>query len=86
MGPRRLRINPILSQHLRGGSKTTNNVYKFERFLKEGVVSVGTIYAPLMFGRLPVTVLKETSDGQGKHLPSNLLIIYWYETHLMFQM
>ncbi|CCA75460.1 related to TSR1-protein involved in 20S rRNA accumulation [Serendipita indica DSM 11827] len=64
VGPRRLAVNPLFSQHLRGGAKSTNNVHKFERFLREGVTSVGTIYGPLTFGRLPVTLLKETDDPQ----------------------
>ncbi|KAG8825351.1 hypothetical protein FRC17_008713 [Serendipita sp. 399] len=64
VGPRRIIVNPLFSQHLRGGSKSTNNVHKFERFLKEGVTSVGTIYGPLTFGRLPVALLKETEDSQ----------------------
>ncbi|CCA76807.1 related to TSR1-protein involved in 20S rRNA accumulation [Serendipita indica DSM 11827] len=41
VGPRRLAVNPLFSQHLRGGAKSTNNVHKFERFLREGVTSVG---------------------------------------------
>ncbi|PVF93695.1 ribosome biogenesis protein tsr1 [Serendipita vermifera] len=64
VGARRIAVNPIFSQHLRGGAKTTNNVHKFERFLTEGVSSVGTIYGPLTFGKLPVMLFKETSDKQ----------------------
>ena len=59
-------MNPLFSQHLRGGTKSANNVHKFERFLKEGVASVGTIYGPLTFGRLPITLLKESDDGACK--------------------
>jgi pre-rRNA-processing protein TSR1 len=58
-------INPLFSQHSKGSAKSTNNVHKFERFLKEGVASVGTIYGPMTFGRLPVMLLKETPDAQG---------------------
>ncbi|KAG8842933.1 hypothetical protein FRB91_003816 [Serendipita sp. 411] len=64
LGSRRIAVNPLFSQHLRGGSKSTNNVHKFERFLKEGVAAVGTIYGPLTFGRLPITLLKETEGAQ----------------------
>ncbi|KAG9309231.1 hypothetical protein JVU11DRAFT_10710 [Chiua virens] len=45
-GPRRLRVNPIYSQHTRGGGKGANNVHKFERFLWHGTTLVASIYAP----------------------------------------
>jgi len=65
VGPRRLRINPIYSQHSRGGGKGANNVHKFERFLRHGVTSVATIYGPVVFGKQPCVLLKETTDAQG---------------------
>ncbi|CCL98709.1 uncharacterized protein FIBRA_00713 [Fibroporia radiculosa] len=55
VGPRRLQINPIYSQHTRGGGKGANNVHKFERYLRHGVTSVATIYAPVVFGAQPYT-------------------------------
>jgi pre-rRNA-processing protein TSR1 len=81
VGPRRIEVNPIFSQHLRGGAKATNNVHKFERFLAEGVASVGTIYGPLTFGKLPIMLLKETSDKQGE-LFSSILIELSYLVEL----
>lgn len=59
-------MNPIYSQHTRGGGKGANNVHKFERFLRHGVTSVATTYGPVIFGKQPCIFLKETSDPQGK--------------------
>ncbi|KAF8481485.1 ribosome biogenesis protein tsr1, partial [Gautieria morchelliformis] len=64
VGPRRFRTNPLFSQHTRGGGKGANNVHKFERFLLPGVTSVATTYAPVVFGRQPCMLLKETGDSQ----------------------
>lgn len=65
VGERRFRTNPIYSQHIRGGAKGTNNVHKFERFLLSGVTSMATTYGPVVFGKQPCMLLKETSDPQG---------------------
>ena len=67
VGPRRLHINTIYSQHTRGGGKGANNVHKFERFLRHGVTNVATIYGPVVFGQQPCVLLRETSDGQGMY-------------------
>ncbi|KAG6900730.1 hypothetical protein C0993_003756 [Termitomyces sp. T159_Od127] len=64
VGPRRLRVNPIYSQHTRGGGKGANNVHKFERFLRHGLTSVATTYGPVIFGTQPCIFLRETSDIQ----------------------
>ncbi|EPQ26117.1 uncharacterized protein PFL1_06325 [Pseudozyma flocculosa PF-1] len=68
LGPRRLRVNPIFSQHTRGGGKGVNNVHKFERFLRHGVsASVGTVYGPITFGgsTAPAVLLRErVEDGE----------------------
>ncbi|EST09170.1 Ribosome biogenesis protein BMS1/TSR1, C-terminal [Kalmanozyma brasiliensis GHG001] len=68
LGPRRFRINPIFSQHSRGGGKGVNNVHKFERFLRSGVsASVATVYAPITFGgsTAPAVLLRERAlDGE----------------------
>lgn len=66
IGPRRFRTAPIYSQHTRGGSKGSNNVHKFERWLKHGVTSVATVYAPVVFGGLPLVMLRETEDVEGE--------------------
>lgn len=65
MGPRRLKISPIYSQHTRGGGKGANNVHKFERYLRHGVTSVATTYGPIVFGTQPCLLLRETEDPQG---------------------
>jgi pre-rRNA-processing protein TSR1 len=67
VGPRRLRVNPIYSQHTRGGGKGANNVHKFERFLRHGVTSIATTYGPVVFGKQPCVLLKETTNMQGKY-------------------
>ncbi|KAF8498834.1 ribosome biogenesis protein tsr1 [Hysterangium stoloniferum] len=67
-GPRRFRINPVFSQHTRGGGKGANNVHKFERFLLPGVTCVATTYAPVVFGKPPCMLLKETADPNAPQL------------------
>jgi len=68
VGPRRLRVCPVYSQHTRGGGKGANNVHKFERFLRHGVTGVATTYGPVIFGNQPCLLLKETSDVQAPQL------------------
>ena len=60
-----MRVNPIYSQHTRGGGKGANNVHKFERYLRHGTTSVATIYGPVVYGKQPCTLLRETDDPQG---------------------
>ncbi|KAG9032530.1 hypothetical protein FRB95_001366 [Tulasnella sp. JGI-2019a] len=69
VGPRRFSVNPIYSQHSRGGSKGTNNVHKFERYLKHGQTMVATVYGPVSFGKMPCVLLRENEvDGEAPHL------------------
>ncbi|KAF8740163.1 hypothetical protein AX14_008351 [Amanita brunnescens Koide BX004] len=68
VGPRRFRINPVYSQLTRGGGKGTNNVHKFERYLRHGVTSVATTYCPTIFGNQPCILLREDTDPQAPHL------------------
>ncbi|KAH9944690.1 ribosome biogenesis protein tsr1 [Amylocystis lapponica] len=68
VGPHRLRVNPIFSQHTRGGGKGANNVHKFERYLRHGVTSVATTYGPVVFGKQPCMLLRETEDPQAPEL------------------
>ncbi|PCH36063.1 ribosome biogenesis protein tsr1 [Wolfiporia cocos MD-104 SS10] len=68
VGPRRLRVNPIYSQHTRGGGKGANNVHKFERYLRHGVTNVATTYGPVVFGKQPCLFLRETEDPQSPEL------------------
>ncbi|KAL1680545.1 hypothetical protein EV122DRAFT_207682 [Schizophyllum commune] len=68
VGPRRLRVNPVYSQLTRGGGKGTNNVHKFERYLRHGTTAVATIYGPVTFGAQPCLLLRETEDVQAPHL------------------
>ncbi|KAH7888400.1 ribosome biogenesis protein tsr1 [Phlebopus sp. FC_14] len=58
-GPRRLRVNPVYSQHTRGGGKGANNVHKYERFLFHGTTTVASVYAPIAFGKQPCVLLRE---------------------------
>jgi hypothetical protein len=67
VGPRRYRVNPIYSQHVRGGGKGANNVHKAERFLRPGAATVATIYGPIVFGKQPCLLLRETED---EHAPA----------------
>ncbi|TDL26092.1 ribosome biogenesis protein tsr1 [Rickenella mellea] len=68
VGPRRFLTNPVFSQHTRGGGKGTNNVHKFERWLRPGVTSIATTYAPVLFGHQPCVFLRETADQQSPKL------------------
>ncbi|KAI0709540.1 ribosome biogenesis protein tsr1 [Cerioporus squamosus] len=68
VGPRRLRVNPIYSQHTRGGGKGANNVHKFERYLRHGVTDVATVYGPVVYGKQPCSLLRETDDPQAPAL------------------
>ncbi|KAG1716808.1 hypothetical protein ID866_330 [Astraeus odoratus] len=67
-GPRRLQVNPVYSQHTRGGGKGVNNVHKFERFLWHGTTVVASVYAPIVFGRQPCMLLRETEEIQAPEL------------------
>ncbi|KAH9935766.1 ribosome biogenesis protein tsr1 [Fomitopsis serialis] len=68
VGPRRLRVNPVYSQHTRGGGKGANNVHKFERYLRHGVTNVATTYGPVVFGQQPCYLLRDTEDPQAPEL------------------
>ncbi|KIY44516.1 ribosome biogenesis protein tsr1 [Fistulina hepatica ATCC 64428] len=68
VGPRRLRVNPIYSQHTRGGGKGPNNVHRFDRYLRHGVTNVATMYGPVTFGRQSCVLLRETDDVQAPQL------------------
>lgn len=65
LGPRRFLINPIFSQHtVRGGGKGSNNVHKFERFLRHGInAAIATAYLPITFGNQPAVLLRVPSDA-----------------------
>lgn len=65
VGPRRYRTNPIYSDNQRGGAKGANHVHKFERYLRHGGTSVATIFGPIVFGKQPCLLLRETDDLQG---------------------
>ncbi|GJN88836.1 hypothetical protein Rhopal_001807-T1 [Rhodotorula paludigena] len=78
-GFRRFVINPIFSQHtMRNGGKGSNNVHKFERFLRHGInASIATAYLPITFGNSPSLLLRvpttspddeHASPDQGIHL------------------
>ncbi|KAJ7497776.1 ribosome biogenesis protein tsr1 [Mycena latifolia] len=89
VGPRRLRVNPVYSQHTRGGGKGANNVHKFERFLRHGLTSVATTYGPVVFGHQPCIWLRETDDLQGKwtapiHSKNSIPILIWRVFSLLF--
>ncbi|OBZ70794.1 Ribosome biogenesis protein tsr1 [Grifola frondosa] len=48
--------------HTRGGGKGPNNVHKFERYLHHGVTNVATVYGPVVYGKQPCLLLRETED------------------------
>lgn len=62
-GPRRYQINPLFSQHVRGGGKGVNNVHKSERFLRHGAATVVTTFGPVCFGKAPCLLLRQ-GDGE----------------------
>lgn len=67
-GPRRLQVKPVYSQHTRGGGKGVNNVHKFERFFWHGMTVVGSVYGPVILGKQPCTLLRETADVESPEL------------------
>jgi len=78
-GFRRFKINPIFSQHtVRNGGKGSNNVHKFERFLRHGIhATIATCYLPITFGSSPSLLIRvpttspdslNPSPDQGIHL------------------
>lgn len=73
LGPRRLRVCPIFSQHDPGndGRRGTNNVHRMERYLhgvgSQGYIGVGTVVGPITFGgaNVPAVLLRERIlDGE----------------------
>jgi len=68
VGPRRLSINPIYSQHTRGGGRGPNNVHKFEKYFRHSSTYVATTYGPVIYGKQPCILLRETGDPQAPHL------------------
>jgi len=67
IGCRRYNVNPIWSQHTQGnGGKGSNNVHKFERFLRHGPnAAVGTAYLPITFGtNVPAIVFQRQQDAK----------------------
>lgn len=57
-GPRRFLIRPIYSQ----AGRSSNNVYKYERFLQQGRQSTASFIAPITFGSVPVLYFKQNGD------------------------
>ena len=74
-GFRKFIVQPIYSSFTKGGA---NNVHKFDRFLQNGRISVGTIYAPIQFGPAPIFMFKYSEDGMnwtdGNNLQKNLTL------------
>jgi pre-rRNA-processing protein TSR1 len=65
VGPRRLRVRPVYSEHTRGGGKGPNNLHKFERYLRHGDTHVASTFGPVVYGKQPCMLLRETEDAQG---------------------
>jgi pre-rRNA-processing protein TSR1 len=65
VGARRYVVNPVYSQHVRGGGKGVNNVHKSEKFLRAGSAVVATCFGPITFGKSGVVLLKDEGAEQG---------------------
>lgn len=59
-GFRKYIVQPVYSSFTKGGA---NNVHKFDRFLQNGRISVGTVYAPIQFGPAPVFMFRYDEGG-----------------------
>jgi pre-rRNA-processing protein TSR1 len=72
LGPRRFLINPIFSQHtVRNGGRGSNNVHKFERFLRHGInATIATAYLPITFGSAPAVLLRVPSASTDSSAPA----------------
>lgn len=68
VGPRRFRTHPVYSEHTRAGGKGANNVHKFERYLRHGDTHVATTFGPVVYGKQPCVLLRETEDPEGQHI------------------
>lgn len=68
VGPRRYSVNPIYSRNSRAG-KGTNNVHKFERYLRHGETMIASVYGPVTFGKVPCVLLRENENGDSKGKP-----------------
>jgi pre-rRNA-processing protein TSR1 len=68
VGPRRFRVNPVYSEHTRGGGRGANNVHKFERYLRHGDTHVATTFGPVVYGNQPCLLLREGEGTQGELL------------------
>ena len=66
LGCRRFVINPLWSQHTHGNAgKGSNNVHKFERYLRPGPnAHIGTAYLPITFGNnVPAILFRDTGSA-----------------------
>ncbi|GAA5989302.1 hypothetical protein JCM11641_006106 [Rhodosporidiobolus odoratus] len=72
LGFRRFAINPIFSQHtVRNGGKGSNNVHKFERFLRHGInATIATAYLPITFGNAPSLLIRVPTTSADAENPS----------------
>ncbi|KAG1763801.1 hypothetical protein EDD22DRAFT_1042766 [Suillus occidentalis] len=66
-GPRRLRVNPVYSQHTRGGGKARTTSTNSRGFM-HGTTTVASVYAPIAFGKQPCMLLRETTNPQSAPL------------------
>ncbi|KAK4052993.1 ribosome biogenesis protein tsr1 [Microbotryomycetes sp. JL221] len=75
IGFRRFTVNPIFSQHtVRNNGRGTNNVHKFEKYLRHSVTShVGTSYLPITFGNVPTILFKLPTDTTTDNKTINLV-------------
>ncbi|KAG4304006.1 hypothetical protein PORY_002529 [Pneumocystis oryctolagi] len=59
-GPRRILVNPLFSQS--SNSKSVNNVHKYEKYLHHRRPSIASVICPVLFGTIPVLLLKNISS------------------------
>lgn len=71
-------VNPIYSQQTPGGGKGANNVHKSERYFRHGLTYVATTYGPVIYGKQPCFLLRETENPQG-----TVMFCFFNEMHLI---
>ncbi|KAG0143684.1 hypothetical protein CROQUDRAFT_65959 [Cronartium quercuum f. sp. fusiforme G11] len=72
IGFRYYKINPIWSQPT---IKSSNNVHKFERYLRHGKLNIGTAYLPVTFGsNIPIILFQQTENMQLELVGNGTLI------------
>lgn len=68
VGFRKFKARPIFTNH------STSTKFKYERFLRNDVSTVATVYAPITFSPCPILVFRETYSGKRSLIASGSVL------------